>query len=224
MTADELANYIDLTLLKPDAGIREVEGLIKDAQKYPFASVCVPPCHVRLAVNLLGENSVKVGTVVGFPFGYQATTVKLLDACDAVEGGANEIDMVMNISMFKSGEPAYVQDEISEIISALPGTVVKVIIETCYLSDEEKVKACELVVNARAHYVKTSTGFGPGGAMVDDVRLLADASAGRIKVKAAGGIRTLSDALKMIEAGASRIGTSAGVKIVEEFERGLTPF
>lgn len=221
MTSDELAGYIDLSLLRPDIRISDIEGLIRDAQKHPFASVCIPPCHIRLAAKLLGESPVKAGTVIGFPFGYQSMDVKLHEACDAVEEGADEIDMVMNISMFKSGEPAYVQDEISAIVSALSGIAVKVIIETCYLTAQEKVAACDLVINAGANFVKTSTGFGLAGATVEDVRLLVDAVAGRIKVKASGGIRNLDDALKMIEAGASRIGTSAGVKIVEEFKRGL---
>lgn len=218
MTADELANHIDLSLLKPYAAIKDIESLILDAQKYPFASVCIPPCHVRLAAKSLGESPVKVGTVIGFPFGYQPMDSKLHEACDTVESGADEIDIVMNISMFKSGEPAYVQDEISEIVSALPGIVVKVIIETCYLTNEEKITACELVIKGNADYVKTSTGFGPGGATVEDVKLLANAASGRIKVKASGGIKNLSDALRMIEGGASRIGTSAGVKIVEDFK------
>ncbi len=218
MTADELASYIDHTLLRPDAGTREIKGLIQDAQKFPFASVYIPPCHVRLVSEMMGKGPVKVGTVVGFPLGYQSVDAKIDEAFCAVEAGAEEIDMVMNISMFKSDELAYVQDEISEIIAAIPGIPVKVIIETCYLTDEEKARACELVINAGAHFVKTSTGFGPGGATAADVRLLADTAAGRIKVKASGGIRTLDDALKMIEAGASRIGTSAGVKIVEDFK------
>lgn len=222
MTADELSGYIDLSLLRPDAGIRDMEGLIKDAQRYPFASVCIPPCHVRLAARLLKESPVKIGTVVAFPLGYQPMYAKVHEAHYAVEGGADEIDMVMNVSMFKSGELAYVQDEISEIASSLPGIVVKVIIETCYLTDKEKVGACELVVKGKAAFVKTSTGFGPGGATAEDVRLLKETASGRIRVKASGGIKSLDDALRMIEAGATRIGTSSGVRIVEDFKRGLS--
>lgn len=222
MTVDELAGYIDLSLLRPDAETRDIEGLIMDAQKFSFASVCIPPCHVRLAARMLGESPVKVGTVIGFPLGYQSTEAKVHEGCDAVEAGAEEIDMVMNISMFKSGELAYVGDEISEIVSALSGVTIKVIIETCYLTDEEKVTACELVANGKAEYVKTSTGFGPGGATAEDIRLLKETASGRIKVKASGGIKTLDDALRMIEAGASRIGTSSGVRIVEDFKRGLS--
>lgn len=222
MTADELANHIDLSLLKPDAAIKDIEALILDAQKYLFASVCIPPCHVRLAAKSLGESPVKVGTVIGFPFGYQPMDSKLHEACDAVKSGADEVDIVMNISMFKSGELAYVQDEISKITSVLPGIVVKVIIETCYLTNNEKITACELVIKGNADFVKTSTGFGPGGATEEDIKMLANAASGRIKLKASGGIKSLSDSLRMIESGASRIGTSAGVMIMEEFKRGLS--
>ena len=221
MTADELANFIDLSLLKPDATIKDMDALITDVQKYPFASVCIPPCHVRLAARMLEEAPVKVCTVIGFPFGYQSMDSKIHEAFDAVEAGAGEVDMVMSISMFKSGELAYVQDEISEIVSAIHGITIKVIIEACYLTNEEKIKACELVAKGKADYVKTSTGFGPGGATVSDVKLLAETASSRIKVKASGGIRSLDDALMMIEAGALRIGTSAGVKMLEEFKRGL---
>jgi deoxyribose-phosphate aldolase len=217
MTVNELAGYIDLSLLKPQASKREVEALIRDAQKYPFASVCIPPCYTGLAAKILKGYPVKVGTVVGFPLGYQTTAVKLYEAREAVEAGAEEIDMVMNISAFKSGGLKMVQDEISEISSAFSQIVVKVIIETCYLTDEEKANACKLVIDGGGDFVKTSTGFGHSGATADDVRLLANIAAGRIKVKAAGGIKNLDDTLKMIEAGANRIGTSAGVKIMEEF-------
>ncbi len=217
MTADELAGYIDLSLLKPQASKKEVEALIYDAQKYPFASVCIPPCYAGLAVNILKGYPVKVGTVVGFPFGYQTTSVKLYEAREAVEAGAKEIDMAMNISAFKSGKLKIVQDEISQIASSLPCVTIKVIIETCYLEDEEKRDACKLVIDGGANFVKTSTGFGSGGATVEDVRLLTNIAAGRIKIKASGGIRNLDETLKMIDAGANRIGTSAGVKIMEEF-------
>ncbi|MBI3582319.1 MAG: deoxyribose-phosphate aldolase [Nitrospinae bacterium] len=216
-TADELAGYIDLTLLKPQATVKDIEALVSKAQKYPFASVCIPPCHVERAVEMLKGSHTKVGTVIGFPLGYQTTSVKLYEAREAVESGADEIDIVINISRFKSGELSMVQDEISEIVSALPKIVVKVIIETCYLTNEEKIKACELAIKSKADFVKTSTGFGPGGAIVDDVKLLLNTAQERIKVKASGGIKTLDGTLKMIDAGANRIGTSAGMEIVEEF-------
>ncbi|MBI3813773.1 MAG: deoxyribose-phosphate aldolase [Nitrospinae bacterium] len=222
MTVYELAGYIDLSLLKPQASKNEVEALIQDAQKYPFASVCIPPCYTGLAAKMLKEYPVKVGTVVGFPLGYQTTSVKLHEAREAVETGAEEIDMVMNISGFKSGELKMVQDEILEISSAIPQIVVKVIIETCYLTDEEKATACKLVIDGGGDFVKTSTGFGHSGATADDVRLLANTAAGRIKVKASGGIKNLNNTLKMIEAGANRIGTSAGVNIITEYRRQRT--
>jgi deoxyribose-phosphate aldolase len=216
MEADDLARLIDLTLLRPDRTEKGLEGLILKAVGYPFASVFVPPCHVALAAGLLKGSPIKAGTVVGFPLGYQTTGVKLHEAIEAVEAGAGEIDMLMNISRFKSGEDKTVEDEIASIVTALPGTAVKVIIETSYLTDEEKARACGLTVRGGADFVKTSTGFGPAGAKDRDVRLLVKAAAGRIKVKASGGIRTLEDTLKMIKAGAERIGTSSGIAIVEE--------
>jgi len=219
MKADELARYIDLTLLKPQATVKEIETLISEAKKYTFSSVCIPPCHIKQAAYILEGKNTKVGTVIGFPLGYQTTSVKLHESREAVESGAEEIDMVMNISRLKSGKLSMVQDEISEIVSAFPKIIIKVIIETCYLTDKEKVKACKLVIESGADFVKTSTGFGPAGATVADVKLLANTATGRIKVKASGGIKTLDDTLKMIDAGAMRIGTSSGVNIVEEFLR-----
>src|SRR3989304_6042275 len=219
MTSSELAGYIDLTLLKPQVTTKDIEAFIRDAQKYPFASVCIPPYHVRKAAEILKGSHTKVGTVIGFPLGYQTTSVKLYEAREAVESGAEEIDMVMNISAFKSGEMTMVQDEISEIVSALPKIVVKVIIETCYLTNEEIIKACEMTIKSKADFVKTSTGFGPDGATIEDVKLLVKTAEGRIDVKASGGIKTLYDALTMINAGVVRIGTSSGINIVEEFLR-----
>ncbi len=217
MTSEQLAGYIDLTLLKPQAATKDVEALIHEAQKYPFASVCIPPCHVRKAAEILKGSHTKVGTVIGFPFGYQTTSVKVYEAREAVEAGAKEIDMVMNISRFKSGKMTMVQDEISSIVSSLTKIAVKIIIETCYLTNEEKIKACEMIIKSKADFVKTSTGFGPDGATIEDVKLLVKAAEGRIKVKASGGIKTLDGTLKMIDAGANRIGTSAGMAIIEEF-------
>jgi len=221
MTSSELAGYIDLTLLKPQVTTKDIEAFIRDAQKYPFASVCIPPYHVRKAAEILKGSHTKVGTVIGFPLGYQTTSVKLYEAREAVESGADEIDMVMNISRFKSGELSMVQDEISKIVSSLPKIIVKIIIETCYLTDEEKVIACEMAIKGRADFVKTSTGFGPAGATVDDVKLLLKTASGRINVKASGGIKTLAYTLKMIDAGAMRIGTSAGMEIIKEFSKDM---
>ena len=221
MTSEQLAGYIDLTLLKPQIATKDIEVFIREAQKYPFASVCIPPYHVRKAAEILKGSHTKVGTVIGFPLGYQTTSVKLYEAREAVESGAEEIDMVMNISAFKSGEMTMVQDEISEIVSALPKIVVKVIIETCYLTNEEIIKACEMTIKSKADFVKTSTGFGPDGATIEDVKLLVKTAKGRINVKASGGIKTFDDTLKMIDAGAMRIGTSAGMAIIEEFLKRL---
>ncbi len=231
MTAQELAGKIDLSVLKPFCTKGEIESLARGAKRFPFATVCVPPCHVEFAARLFlnkgggalkveGESETKVSTVVGFPLGYTATSVKIFEAKKAVEEGAGEIDMVMNISMLKSGEFSYVEDEISAVVAAVPHAVVKVIIEACYLTDEEKLRAVDMVISYGAAFVKTSTGFGPGGATPGDVRFLKERAGGRIKVKAAGGIKTLEDTLAMIEAGADRVGTSAGVEIVEEFLRG----
>ncbi len=215
MRPEELASRIDLTLLRPDATRKDVEDLLRDAQRYPFASVCIPPCYVGLAKEHLRKSAIRVCTVVGFPFGYVAGEVKLSEAIEAAQSGADEIDMVMNISAFRSGDVELVRKETAAIVSALNNRTVKLIIETCYLTEREKVLACETAVSAGAHFVKTSTGFGPAGAKVEDVRLLVRVGAGRIKVKAAGGINTPEKALQMIEAGAERIGTSSGLKIVE---------
>lgn len=216
MTREQLAGRIDLTLLRPDAGKKEIEEFVKRALKYPFASVCVPPCHVGLAAGVL-KGAIKVCTVAGFPLGYSSPGVKLNEARSAHLAGASEIDVVMNLSLFKSNDP-FAKEEVSEIVRELPGCLVKVIIETCYLTDEEKVRACRLAMQTGARFVKTSTGFGPGGATVSDVRLLAGTAQGWIKVKASAGIKSLDDALKMLIAGAERLGTSSGIKIVEELK------
>ncbi|MBE9503689.1 MAG: deoxyribose-phosphate aldolase [Proteobacteria bacterium] len=221
MTIKELANYIDLTLLKPEVTQSAIEDFLKNALKYPFASVCIPPCYVRLAASLLEGSGIKVGTVIGFPLGYQTSETKKTGAKEAIKNGAHEIDMVMNISAFKSADFTIVEDEMSEIVSVVSGNIVKVIIETGYLTEGEKAVACDMVVNSGAHYVKTSTGFGPGYATVEDVTLLAEKAAGWIEVKASGGIKNLSDAMKMIDAGAKRLGTSSGIEIVEELQKEL---
>ena len=218
MTRAELAGRIDLTLLRPEATEREIELITADGLKYPFASVCVPPCHVALARSVIGAGPLKVTAVAGFPLGFSTPASKLAESLDAAGNGASEIDMVMNISLLKSGRASAVEDEIRLVVEALPKTVVKVIIEACYLSDEEKLLALELSVNAGARFVKTSTGYGPGGARAGDVRLLSSAARGRILVKASGGIKTTRDAIEMLTAGAERIGSSTGLAIVEGLE------
>lgn len=217
MTPEALAGAIDLTLLKPDCAAKDIEALAASAKRFPFAALCVPPCHVALAARLVKGSAVKVATVAGFPLGYQARGIKLAEAVQSAGEGADEIDMVMNVSLFKSGRHAEAEEEIASMVKALPGKTVKVIIETCFLNLREKLEALEICVNGGAHFVKTSTGFGPSGATVEDVRMLKEAARGRLKVKASGGIKGLGDALAMIGAGANRLGTSAGVSIVEEF-------
>jgi len=214
MTSDELARKIDLTILNPLAGKADVEHLADKALAYPFATLCLPPCHVALAARLLEGTSIKVSTVAGFPLGYERTDVKVLAAQRAVEDGAREVDMVMNQSAFHGGEYDFVEDEISAFVSAIPGVVVKVIIEACYLDGGQKARAVEIIIRAGACFIKTSTGFADAGATVDDVRLLSRLSAGRVGIKAAGGIKTLDQAMAMINAGAERLGTSGGIEIV----------
>ena len=215
MTKEELAGRIDLTLLRPEATEMDIDALVRDGLKYPFASVCVPPCHVGLAKSLIKENPLKITTVTGFPLGFSSPNAKLFEAVEAFGAGASEIDTVINISLLRSGRTSAVEKEIRQIVKTLPCAVIKVIIETCYLTDEEKKLALNLSINAGARFVKTSTGFGPGGARAEDIRLLSDSALGRILIKASGGIKTTEDALKMVEAGAERIGTSSGAGIIE---------
>lgn len=215
MTRADLAGKIDLTLLSPVATERDIASLAADGLKYPFASVCVPPCHVALARSIIRDNPLRITAVAGFPLGFSSPDSKLFESVEAFGAGASEIDMVMNVSMLKSGRTSAVEKEIRRVVEALPGAVIKVIIEACYLTDEEKRAALELSVNAGARFVKTSTGWGPGGARVEDIRLLHDAARGRILLKASGGIKTTGDALEIIGAGADRVGSSSGVAIVE---------
>jgi len=215
MTREELAGKIDLTILNPLAGRTNIEELADRAMAYPFATLCVPPCHVGLTARLLIKTPIKVSTVAGFPLGYDRTDVKIMTALKAVEDGAVEVDMVMNQSAFHGGGYTYVEDEISALVRAIPEARVKVIIETCYLDDKQKARALEIIINAGAHFIKTSTGFGKAGAAVADVRFLSRLARGRAGVKAAGGIKTLEDALAMLKAGATRLGTSSGMEIVE---------
>ncbi|MFQ5480152.1 MAG: deoxyribose-phosphate aldolase [Thermodesulfobacteriota bacterium] len=223
MTIEELANRIDLTILNPLATKTDVEVLARKALAYPFASLCLPPCHAGLAARLLAGSPIKVCTVVGFPLGYEAAEIKVLAARKAVDEGAQEIDMVMNQSAFHGGEYGPVEDEIANLVSAVPEALVKVIIETCYLDEAQKARAAEIIIRAGARFIKTSTGFGKDGAIVEDVRLLSRLASGRAGVKAAGGIKTLQDALAMIEAGAERIGTSSGIEILEALKNSRNP-
>ena len=209
-------SYIDHTLLKADANKEQILSLIDEAKKYEFASVCVNPTWVKTAAELLKDSSVKVCTVIGFPLGASTSAVKAFEAKDAIANGADEIDMVINIAMLKDKEYDYVENEIHQIVEAAKDkAIVKVIIETCLLTDEEKIKACELSQKAGADFVKTSTGFSTGGATVHDIALMRKTVGAEMGVKASGGVHTHEEALAMVEAGATRIGASAGVKLLK---------
>jgi len=215
----DIARYIDHTLLKPEASKDEINALCKEAAEYQFATVCINPTYVPLAYQILKHTSVKVCTVVGFPLGAHASEIKAQETRRAIREGAKEIDMVINIGALKSGDDDLVYRDIKAVVDACVDgyALCKVIIEAALLTDEEKIRACELSKKARAHFVKTSTGFAKGGATVHDVALMSSVVSGTsMGVKAAGGIRTLGDAEKMIAAGATRIGASAGVKIIQE--------
>ena len=212
----DIAKYIDHTVLAADARKEKIEALCKEAYQHGFASVCVNSCWVSLAAKLLEGTEVKVCTVVGFPLGAMDSVSKAVEARNAVRNGADEIDMVINIGFLKSGMYDDVLEDIREVRKATEGKTLKVIIETCLLTEEEKRKACELSEEAGADFVKTSTGFSTGGATVEDVALMKSVVGDRLRVKASGGIRDYKTAKAMIEAGASRIGASAGVRIVEE--------
>ncbi|MCP1145336.1 deoxyribose-phosphate aldolase [Lysinibacillus endophyticus] len=209
------ASMIDHTLLKPEATKSQIEKICDEAKKYEFASVCVNPTWVNLSSTLLKGTNVKVCTVIGFPLGATTSEVKAFETKNAIENGAEEIDMVINIGALKEGQYDIVRDDIKAVVAAANGTLVKVIIETSLLTDEEKVKACELSVEAGADFVKTSTGFSTGGATVEDVALMRKTVGPTIGVKASGGVRSLEDMKKMVEAGATRIGASSGVAIMQ---------
>lgn len=207
---------IDHTLLKQDASPEQILGLCEEAKKYDFMSVCVNPAYVPLAASALEGSDVKVCTVIGFPLGMNLTRTKIEEAQLCIAQGATEIDMVINVGMLKAGHYEYVENEIRELKQVAGKLILKVIIETCLLTDEEKVIACQLSKNAGADFVKTSTGFSTGGATVHDVRLMRETVGPEMGVKASGGVRTHADLLAMVDAGATRIGTSNGGKIVNE--------
>ena len=212
-----LPALIDHTILRPDATKTDVLRLCQEAKRFGFGVIFVPPCYVDEAVAAAVGTAIHVGIPIGFPFGGHTTASKVAEAVEAVARGAQVLDMVINVSRLKSGNDDYVRQDIAEVVQATPTVEHKVILETCYLTDEEKRAACQLVVEARADYVKTSTGFGSGGATVADVVLMKQAVAGRAKVKASGGIRDWKTTKAMLEAGADRIGTSASLKIIEEW-------
>ncbi|XJZ27995.1 deoxyribose-phosphate aldolase [Bacillota bacterium Lsc_1132] len=212
-----IASMIDHTLLKANATRAEIVKLAEEAKKYSFASVCVNPTWVQTAAELLADTpEVKVCTVIGFPLGAATSETKAFETKNAIENGATEVDMVINIGALKDNQDEFVEQDIRAVVEAAKGkALTKVIIETCLLTDEEKVRACQLAVKAGADFVKTSTGFSTGGATVEDIQLMRQTVGPEIGVKASGGIRSREDAVAMIEAGATRIGASSGVAIVK---------
>lgn len=207
---------IDHTVLKADTPLETVKRICDEAMEYGFASVCINPCHVAYCADYLKDSDVNVCTVIGFPLGANTSAVKAFETKDAIANGADEIDMVMNIGALKDKNYDLVRDDVKAVVDAAHGTLVKVILETCLLTEDEIKKACELCVEAKADYVKTSTGFSIRGATIEDVQIMKAAVQGKAKVKAAGGVRTHEDMVKIVEAGADRIGTSAGCSLVEK--------
>ncbi|MBR4933301.1 MAG: deoxyribose-phosphate aldolase [Clostridia bacterium] len=217
MDIKEILSKVDHTLLRVDARYDEITALIDDAVKYGCASVCIPPSYVKSASEYAG-GKIKICTVIGFPNGYNVTAVKCAEAEDAVKNGADEIDMVINVGMVKNGRFDDVQGEIRAVKAACGGKLLKVIIETCLLTEEEKIRMCQVVSASGADYIKTSTGFAGGGATAADVALMARHVTGGLKIKAASGISTIADAEEFIGLGASRLGTSRIVSIVKKEE------
>ena len=214
----KLSKYIDHTLLKADASIDSIKKLCNEAIEYDFKSVCVNPCNIELAKNLLEGSDVLVCCVIGFPLGAMTTDAKVFEAKDAIIKGADEVDMVINIGRLKDKQLDYCVNEISKIKQAIGDNTLKVIIETCLLTNEEIVDACKCVVKAGADFVKTSTGFSTAGATFEGVELMKKTVGDNCLIKAAGGVRSHEDMLKMIELGANRIGTSSGTKLIEKGE------
>ena len=218
MSEWNLPSLIDHTVLRPEAAKGDVLRLCREAREHQFTVIFVPPCYVDEAVAAVAGTAIRVGIPIGFPLGGHTTKTKVAEAVEAVARGASVLDMVINVSRLKSGDYDEARRDIAEVVTATPNVEHKVILETCYLTQQDKLTACRLVVEAGADYVKTSTGFGAAGATVEDVRLMKTAVAGRAKVKASGGIRDWKTAQAMLEAGADRIGTSASLKIMEEWK------
>ena len=214
MDIKEILNHCDHTLLKQEATWDQIREIADDAIKYNTASICIPPCYIKRAKEYVGDK-VKLCTVIGFPNGNMTPATKVFETKDAIENGADEIDMVINIGELKAKNYDYVLDEIRRIKEACDGRILKVIIETCLLTDDEKIKMCELVTEAGADYIKTSTGFSTAGATFEDVELFAAHVGPNVKIKAAGGIGSIADAEKFMALGADRLGTSRIVKIVK---------
>ena len=217
MDIQTILSACDHTLLLQPATWEEIKAICDDAKKYKTASICIPPCYVELA-KAYAKDEVKICTVIGFPNGNMTTASKVFETKDALDNGADEIDMVINIGMLRAKEYDYVLNEIKEIKAACGEHILKVIIETCLLTEEEKIKMCEIVTESGADFIKTSTGFSTGGATFEDVALFAAHVGPDVKIKAAGGIASLDDAEKFMELGAQRLGTSRVVKIVKSME------
>jgi deoxyribose-phosphate aldolase len=212
--ASDLAQYIDHTLLRAEATAKQIEQLCAEARAHHFSSVCVNGSQVARALHLLENSEVKIACVAGFPLGAASTDTKRFETEAAVDDGAHEIDVVLNIGRLKDDDDKYVLRELRDVVEAADERVVKVIIETCLLTHDEKIRACKLIIESGAHFVKTSTGFSTAGATIDDIKLLRQTVGPKFGVKASGGIRDTATALAMIEAGATRLGTSNGVAIV----------
>ena len=215
MEKKEILKYVDHTLLTQGATWEEIRQILDDAMKYETASACIPASYVKQAADYV-EGKLPICTVIGFPNGYSTTAVKVFETKDAIANGASEIDMVINIGWLKDKKYEALEDEIRQIHEACGGRILKVIIETCLLTEEEKIKMCEIITKAGAEYIKTSTGFGGGGATFDDIRLFAEHVGSGVKIKAAGGISSLEDAERFLELGADRLGTSRIVRLVRE--------
>lgn len=212
----EINQYIDHTILKPVATVNDIQTLCNEAKEHNFYAVCINGCYVNIAHDFLKNTSVNIASVVGFPLGANTTKSKIYEADNSIIAGANEIDMVLNIGLLKSGFHQLVEKEISEIKKTIGSHVLKVIFENCFLSDDEKIIACKIALNAGADFIKTSTGFGTGGATLADVKLMKNTVKDQIKIKASGGIKNFEIAKEYLNLGVSRIGTSSGVTIMNE--------
>ncbi|HNX64167.1 MAG TPA: deoxyribose-phosphate aldolase [Oscillospiraceae bacterium] len=219
MEIEKIMSKIDNTLLKPTAIWDDIKALCEESLKYKMASVCIPMCYIKDTAEFL-EKKLPVCTVIGFPLGYSSSEAKLFEARESIKLGADEIDMVINIGKLKSKDYDYIKNEISRIREAAADKILKVIIETCYLNEDEKIKMCEIVTETGADFIKTSTGFGTDGATLEDIKLFSQNIGKNVKIKAAGGIRTIGDAVDFINAGAERLGTSAGAKIYQAYLSG----
>lgn len=219
LSKQDLAKYFDHTLLKPEATQNQIDQLCAEAKEYGFYAVCVNPHYIARCQSLLSGSNVNIATVVGFPLGANTTTTKVFETKNAIENGATEIDMVLNIGDLKNENYDLVLEDIQQVVKAAKDFPVKVILETCLLTDKEIVKACQICEKAKARFVKTSTGFSTGGATVEHIQLMKKTVGDRVLIKASGGIRDLKTTLAMIEAGADRIGASAGVNIINELSQ-----